>query len=344
VRSPAPSRRVLRPQRRQDGRISTSTAATPSPFSDAAAVEDVSSSSVAMEVETAETEVAAASSPADKCSSSSSSSSDSSTGGNIASSDGSISMAVDKADASVTGITSTAKEEVQEQDPAGTTSSAAAAAPSRETIEEVSVPSVSTGDDLQAEKALSEEVRGDNRLADESTTDVQTSIAGDTEIVTEVRALNDSESEKDKEKEEVKGGNLALSAVPKDEEASAVKEEAETLKVEGGEEGEGIVELLPVKSESAVKLELPLVPTVSSSSALASKAVPALDAKPKESVAIAVVPPLAPETLSRAPDSLSAIHSLRGFMDVGNASLFHPSEPWVLATAALLAKRKVSKG
>jgi hypothetical protein len=341
VRSPAASRRVLRPQRRQDGRISSSAAATPSPSSDAAAVRDVSSSSVAMEVETAETEFAAASSPAGK-SSSSSSSSDTSAGGNIASSDDSISMAVDKADASVTGITSTAKEGEQEQDPAGATSSAAA--PSKETIEKGSVPSVSTGDELQAEKALSEEVRGDDSIADESATYVQTSVAGDTEIVTEVRALNDAESEKDKEKEEVEGGNLALSAVPKDEEASAVKEETETLKVEGGEEGEGIVDLLPVKSEAAVKLELPLVPTVSSSSALASKAVPALDAKPKESVAIAVVPPLAPEALSRAPDSLSAIHSLRGFMDVGNASLFHPSEPWVLATAALLAKRKLSKG
>jgi VIT1/CCC1 family predicted Fe2+/Mn2+ transporter len=339
VRSPAPSRRVLRPQRRQDhdGATSSSEAVVSSSSSEAAAIVDVYSSSVAMEVETAETEVAAASSPADN--SSSSRSSDTSTSGNIASADGSISMTVDKADASVAGITGTTEDE--EQDPASATSSAAASPPSEETIEEGPVPSLSTGDELQAEKALCGEVQGENSIADGSATGVQTSLAVVREIVTEVRAPNDSE----KVKEEVKGSDLALSAVPKDEEDSAVKEEAEE---EREREGEGIVDLMPVKSESAVKLELPLVPAVSSSSAplpeSVSKVDPALDAKPKESVAIAVVPPLAPETLSRAPDSLSAIHALRGFMDVGNASLFHPSEPWVLATAALLAKRKLSKG
>ena len=53
--------------------------------------------------------------------------------------------------------------------------------------------------------------------------------------------------------------------------------------------------------------------------------------------------PLPPITLPRAPDSLSAIHGLRGFLDVGNDALFSTSEPWVLATASLLAKRKLAR-
>ena len=52
---------------------------------------------------------------------------------------------------------------------------------------------------------------------------------------------------------------------------------------------------------------------------------------------------LQPTTLPRAPDSLSAIHGLRGFLDVGSDALFASSEPWVLATASLLAKRKLAR-
>ena len=336
MRSPAPSRRVLRPQRRQDGGISSSASVASSSSSEAAAIDDVPSSSVAMDVETADIEVAAAGSPLG----SSSSSSGSGSGDNIAGSDATISMAVDKTDAPITGITSAAEEE----DSASATT--AAASPSKDTIQEGSALSSSTGGESQGEKSSSGEVQGENNIADRITTDVQTSVVMDTDAVTEVRAPDDLESKKEDEvkveEEEVKGGDLAQSTVPKEEEAPSVKVESEGVEEREGERAEeGVVDLLPVKSESTVKVE---PPPASSSSAPPppGKAVPALDAKPKESAA--AVPPLAPEMLSRAPDSLSAIHSLRGFMDVGNASLFHPSEPWVLATAALLAKRKLSKG
>lgn len=337
MRSPAPSRRVLRPQRRQDGGISSSASAASSSSSEAAAIDDVPSSSVAMDVETADIELAAAGSPLDS-SSSSSSSGDNIAGSdaNIAGSDATISMAVDKTDVPITGITSAAEEE----DPASATT--AAASPSKDTIQEGSALSSSTGGESQGGTSSSGEVQGENNVADRTTTDVQTSVVMDTDPVTEVRAPDDLESKKEDEvkveEEEVKGGDLAQSTDPKEEEAPSVKVEAEGVE-ERAEEG--VVDLLPVKSESTVKVE---PPPASSSSAPPppGKAIPALDAKPKESAA--AVPPLAPEMLSRAPDSLSAIHSLRGFMDVGNASLFHPSEPWVLATAALLAKRKLSKG
>ena len=336
MRSPAPSRRVLRPQRRQDGGISSSASVSSSSSSEAAAIDDVPSSSVAMDVETADIEVAAAGSPLG----SSSSGSGSGSGDNIAGSDATISMAVDKTDAPITGITSAAEEE----DSASATT--AAASPSKDTIQEGSALSSSTGGESQGEKSPSGEVQGENNIADRITTDVQTSVVMDTDAVTEVRAPDNLESKKEDEvkveEEEVKGGDLEQSTVPKEEEAPSVKAEAEGVEEREGERAEeGVVDLLPVKSESAVKVE---PPPASSSSAPPppGKAVPALDSKPKESAA--AVPPLAPEMLSRAPDSLSAIHSLRGFMDVGNASLFHPSEPWVLATAALLAKRKLSKG
>lgn len=47
-----------------------------------------------------------------------------------------------------------------------------------------------------------------------------------------------------------------------------------------------------------------------------------------------------PVVLPRALDTLSAIHGSRGFLDVGNDLLFASSEPWVLPTAALIAKHK----
>ena len=330
MRSPAPSRRVLRPQRRQDGGISSTSSVASSSSSEAAAIDDVPSSSVAMDVETADIEVAAAGSPLDTSSSSS--------GDNIAGSDATISMAVDKTDAPITEITSAA----EEGDPASATT--AAASPSKDTIQEESALSSSTGGESQGEKSSSGEVQGENNIADRITTDVQTSVVMDTDAVTEVRAPDNLESKKEDEvkveEEEVKGGDLAQSTVPKEEEAPSVKVEAEGVE-EGERAEEGVVDLLPVKSESTVKVE-PHPASSSSAPPPPGKAVPALDVKSKESAA--AVPPLAPEMLSRAPDSLSAIHSLRGFMDVGNASLFHPSEPWVLATAALLAKRKLSKG
>jgi hypothetical protein len=59
---------------------------------------------------------------------------------------------------------------------------------------------------------------------------------------------------------------------------------------------------------------------------------------------IGVVPvssqPTKPVIMPRAPDTLSAIHASRGFLDVGNDALFSSSEPWVLATAAILARKK----
>jgi hypothetical protein len=44
--------------------------------------------------------------------------------------------------------------------------------------------------------------------------------------------------------------------------------------------------------------------------------------------------------MPRAPDTLSAIHANRGFLDVGNDALFASTEPWVVATAAILARKK----
>ena len=87
--------------------------------------------------------------------------------------------------------------------------------------------------------------------------------------------------------------------------------------------------------KAVVKDEKKITP--SSSTDTSSKA------KDAAAAAAAVVPPVMPESLPRAPDTFSAIHSLRGYLDVGSASLFAPSEPWVLATASLLMKRKLSK-
>jgi hypothetical protein len=50
--------------------------------------------------------------------------------------------------------------------------------------------------------------------------------------------------------------------------------------------------------------------------------------------------PTKPVRMPRAPDTLSAIHASRGFLDVGNDALFSSSKPWVLATAAILARKK----
>ena len=52
---------------------------------------------------------------------------------------------------------------------------------------------------------------------------------------------------------------------------------------------------------------------------------------------------LPPTTLPRAPDFLSAIHGLRGYLDVGSDALYTSTEPWVPATASLLAKRKLAR-
>jgi hypothetical protein len=132
-----------------------------------------------------------------------------------------------------------------------------------------------------------------------------------------------------------------------------------------------VVDLLPVKSEIKDEPVASSSSSASSSSASASSAsssttsapTPAPDSndgkavvkdekkitstdttiKVKDAAAAAVVPPVMPESLPRAPDTFSAIHSLRGYLDVGSASLFAPSEPWVLATASLLMKRKLSK-
>jgi hypothetical protein len=172
------------------------------------------------------------------------------------------------------------------------------------------------------------------------------------------------------------GSVLAVTvAVVSGEVTSDATEGAVSSETKATEEGM-VVDLLPVKSE--IKDE----PVASSSSSSASSSAssssassstsapaPASDSKDNKAVvkdekkvtpssstdtsikakdaaaaaAAAVVPPVMPESLPRAPDTFSAIHSLRGYLDVGSASLFAPSEPWVLATASLLMKRKLSK-
>lgn len=141
-------------------------------------------------------------------------------------------------------------------------------------------------------------------------------------------------------------------------------EESHLAVTESTKEGM-IVDLLPVKSEikeesAASSSSSTSVSSATSAPAAAPTPTPSVDStivksekvtavvstdassKAKEPAAV-VVPPIMPETLPRAPDTFSAIHSLRGFLDVGSSSLFAPSEPWVLATASLLMKRKLSK-
>ena len=127
-----------------------------------------------------------------------------------------------------------------------------------------------------------------------------------------------------------------------------------------------IVDLLPVKSEikeeSASSSSSSTSASSTTTSAAAAAPTPNVDSTIVKSEKVSavlstdvsfkatvtepaavVVPPIMPETLPRAPDTFSAIHSLRGYLDVGSTSLFAPSEPWVLATASLLMKRKLSK-
>lgn len=139
-------------------------------------------------------------------------------------------------------------------------------------------------------------------------------------------------------------------------------EESHLAVTESTKEGM-IVDLLLVKSEIKEESAASSSSSTSASSATTSAApapTPSVDStivksekitavlstdassKAKEPAAV-VVPPIMPETLPRAPDTFSAIHSLRGFLDVGSSSLFAPTEPWVLATASLLMKRKLSK-
>lgn len=343
MRSPAPSRRTLRPRRRPDASssfhpssseqsASLNTSADCSVSIAAATTDTASSSSVAMEVETAETEIATAPSS----STSDGGSACTSTSSKVASSDAGISMASDEADVLVTEMVIAVEAPATLEEGSTSSSSAAAPAPlSQQTVEEDSAISASGTDDaLQCEESSNVEVARKISSGSGNAVDDQASRAVETaDMVPELSATDGSEVEGEKEKE--KDGAVILLEVPKEEEVSAVK-------VEG--EGGIVVNLLPVKSEPEVKVERPPVPAAKSSSSPLTEgtARPVLDGKLKESVA--AVPQPAPESLSRAPDSLSAIHSLRGFMDVGNASLFHPSEPWVLATAALLAKRKLSKG
>lgn len=107
------------------------------------------------------------------------------------------------------------------------------------------------------------------------------------------------------------------------------------------------VEVNIVKSETE---------TASSSSSGNDQTIPATPSdanivKAGESVAagvnantISILPissqPTKPVIMPRAPDTLSAIHASRGFLDVGNDALFSSAEPWVLATAAILARKK----
>ena len=142
-------------------------------------------------------------------------------------------------------------------------------------------------------------------------------------------------------------------------------EDSHLIVAESTEEGM-VVDLLPVKSEikeesaassssstsatSTTTIAPTPTPTTNVESTIVKSekvaAVISTDVSSKATVtepAAVVVPPIMPETLPRAPDTFSAIHSLRGYLDVGSSSLFAPSEPWVLATASLLMKRKLSK-
>lgn len=167
-----------------------------------------------------------------------------------------------------------------------------------------------------------------------------------------IKEEKEGEMEKEKEgEEEPRSSNTAKeeggSDVP-----HAVKKEEEK---EAG--GEGIVNLVPVKSEvlgeeqnkekdkEVDTSDRPSAPSDTTTEPVKSKSEePSVSAIKAELAPLpAPIAPPKPEMLSRAPDNLSAIHSLRGFLDVGSAALFAPSEPWVLATASLLAKRKLSK-
>lgn len=113
---------------------------------------------------------------------------------------------------------------------------------------------------------------------------------------------------------------------------------------------EGVVDLLLVKTELQEKdkdTKDPLVVPADAARDLITPKVEELSTvavvKAELTPQVVVNAPPKPEMLARAPDNLSAIHSLRGFLDVGSAALFAPSEPWVLATASLLTKRKLSK-
>ena len=160
------------------------------------------------------------------------------------------------------------------------------------------------------------------------------------------------EEELEKEGEEEPRSSSTVKEEGRSDVPHAVKKEEEK---EAG--GEGIVNLVPVKGEALEQeqkkekvkeidtSDRPSTPSDTTTEPVKSKSeAPSVPAIKAELAPLpAPIAPPKPEMLSRAPDNLSAIHSLRGFLDVGSAALFAPSEPWVLATASLLAKRKLSK-